>query len=360
MAHQKKDGMNYAPKGIENKVVEPGEFNVGITALDHGHIFGMSNGLLESGATLKYVYDPDPEKVAEYTEQFPMVEVVDSLDTILNDESIKLVAAAAIPNKRSALGNKVMKAGKDYFTDKTGFTTLEQLNETKEVVKETGRKYFVYFSERLHVEGAVYAGQLIKEGRIGDVIQVTGFGPHRLDKEKRPDWFFNKEEYGGILADIGSHQIEQFLYFTGNENAEVLHSKVANYANPSTPELEDYGDATLVGDNGATFFFKVHWFTPDGLPTWGDGRTFITGTDGYIEIRKYVNLGEEEVSGDHVYVVTHDGVEEHHVAGKVGFPFFGELILDSINRTENAMTQEHIFKAQELCLVAQEEAQVIR
>lgn len=115
-----------------------------------------------------------------------------------------------------------------------------------------------------------------------------------------------------------------------------------------------------MGDNGATFFFKVHWFTPDGLPTWGDGRTFITGTDGYIEIRKYVNLGEEEVSGDHVYVVTHDGVEEHHVAGKVGFPFFGELILDSINRTENAMTQEHIFKAQELCLVAQEEAQVIR
>lgn len=320
----------------------------------------LSNGLLESGATLKYVYDPDPEKVAEYTEQFPMVEVVDSLDTILNDESIKLVAAAAIPNKRSALGNKVMKAGKDYFTDKTGFTNMNQLNETKKVVKETGRKYFVYFSERLHVEGAVYAGQLIKEGRIGDVIQVTGFGPHRLDKEKRPDWFFNKEEYGGILADIGSHQIEQFLYFTGNENAEVLHSKVANYANPSTPELEDYGDATLVGDNGATFFFKVHWFTPDGLPTWGDGRTFITGTEGYIEIRKYVNLGDEEASGDHVYVVTHDGVEEHHVAGKVGFPFFGELILDSINRTENAMTQEHIFKAQELCLVAQEEAQVIR
>lgn len=359
MAHQKKDGMNYAPKGIVNKVVEEGEFNVGITALDHGHIYGMSNGLLEAGATLKYVYDPDPEKVAAYLEKFPQVEVVDSLDVILEDPSINLVAAAAIPNLRSPLGNQVMRAGKDYFTDKTGFTSLEQLEETKRVVEETGRKYFVYFSERLHVEGAIYAGQLIEEGKIGRVLQVTGFGPHRLDKEKRPSWFFNKEEYGGILSDIGSHQIEQFLYYTGNKDAKVLQSKVANYANSDTPELEDYGDATLVGENGATFFFKVHWFTPDGLPTWGDGRTFITGTKGSIEIRKYVNLGDEEVSGDHVFLVTDEGVEEHQVTGKIGFPFFGQLILDSLNRTEEAMTQAHIFKAQELCLIAQREALVI-
>ena len=216
------DGMNYAPKGKETHVVQPGEFQVGIAALDHGHIYGMSNGLKEAGATIKYVYDQDPEKVKAYKETFPEVEAVDSISTILNDSDIKMVAAAAIPNKRSALGNRVMRADKDYFTDKTGFTTMEQLEETKKVVAETGRRYFVYFSERLHVESAIFAGQLINEGRIGRVIQVTGFGPHRLDKEKRPDWFFNKEEYGGILADIGSHQIEQFLYYTGNKDAREI------------------------------------------------------------------------------------------------------------------------------------------
>lgn len=354
-----KDGMNYAPTGIENYVVEPGEFNVGITGLDHGHINGMSNGLLEAGATLKYVYDPDPLKVEEYTKLFPMVEVVDSLEAILEDDSIHLVAAATIPSQRSALGNRVMRAGKDYFTDKTGFTTLEQLEETKQVVAETGKKYWVYFSERLHVEGAILAGQMIEEGKIGRVLQVTGFGPHRLDKEKRPEWFFKKDTYGGILTDIGSHQIEQFLYYTGNTEATVAHSKVANYNNPDTPELEDYGDATLIGENGATFYFKVDWFTPDGLPTWGDGRTFITGTEGTIEVRKYLNLGEED-TGDHVFLVTNEGVEHHQVTGKIGFPFFGEMILDCINRTENAMTQEHIFKAQELCLLAQQQAERIR
>lgn len=347
--------MNYAPKGKINRVVEPGAFNVGVMALDHGHINGMTNGLIEAGATIKYVYDPDAEKVANYLESFPDVTVAESLEQILEDPEIQLVAAAAVPNLRSALGNRVMRAGKDYFTDKTGFTTLEQLEETKKVVAETGKKYWVYFSERLHVEGAVFAGQLIEDGRIGRVIQVTGFGPHRLDKEKRPDWFFKKEQYGGILADIGSHQIEQFLYYTGNTDAKVLHSKVGNYNNPNTPELEDYGDATLIGDNGATFIFKVDWFTPDGLGTWGDGRTFITGTEGTIEIRKYINVATEQ-TGDHLFLVTKDGEEHYSLTGEVGFPFFGEMILDCINRTENAMTQEHIFKAQELCLKAQEQA----
>lgn len=351
--------MNYAPKGKVNRVVAEGEFNFAAAALDHGHINGMTNGLLEAGATLKWVYDRDPEKVKAYQEQFPQAKAAESLEQILEDPEIHLVAAAAIPNERSALGNRVMRAGKDYFTDKTAFTTMEQLEETKRVVKETGQKFWVYFSERLHVEGAVFAGQLIKDGVIGDVLQVTGFGPHRLDKDKRPDWFFNKEQYGGILCDIGSHQIEQFLYFSGNEDAKILHSKVANYNNPDTPELEDYGDATLVGENGATFFFKVDWFTPDGLSTWGDGRMFITGTKGTIEVRKYVDVAREE-SGDHLYLVTEEGEKHYALTGEVGFPFFGEMVKDCINRTENAMTQEHIFKAQELCLLAQEKAEVLQ
>ena len=350
--------MTYAPKGKPNPVVKEGEFPIAAVALDHGHINGMCNGLIEAGATLKWVYDPDEQKVNDFIEQFPGVQAAESLEQVLHDESIKLVAAAAIPSERSALGNKVMRAGKDYFTDKTPFTTMAQLEETKRVVKETGQKYMVYFSERLHVEGAVFAGDLIKDGAIGKVIQVTGFGPHRLNASSRPDWFFNKKQYGGILCDIGSHQIEQFLYYAGCENAEILHSKVGNYNNLKYPELEDYGDATLLGDNGATQIFKVDWFTPDGLSTWGDGRTFITGTEGTIEIRKYVDVAREE-TGDHLFLVNKDGEKHYKLSGEVGFPFFGEFIKDCIKRTENAMTQAHAFKAAELCLKAQEQAIVV-
>lgn len=356
---QKSDGMNYAPKGKPNAVVKPGEFVFAAVALDHGHIYGMTNGLLEAGATLKWVYDPDPAKAAAYAAKYPQAKIAASEEEVLQDPEVKLIAGAAVPSERCALGLRAMDAGKDYFTDKAPFTTLEQLESAKQKVKETGKKYMVYFSERLHVEAAIYAGQLIEQGAIGKVVQVIGFGPHRLSAPSRPEWFFKKANYCGILGDIGSHQIEQFLFYAGCKDAKVLHSKVANYNNPEYPELEDFGDATLLGDNGATQYFRVDWLTPDGLGTWGDGRTTILGTDGYIELRKYIDVARDK-SGDHVYLVNHTGEHHFEVSGQVGFPFFGELILDCINRTEKAMTQEHAFKAAELCLKAQEQAIVIQ
>jgi predicted dehydrogenase len=245
-----------------------------------------------------------------------------------------------------------MRAGKDYFTDKAPFTSLDQLDEARRVVEETGRKYAVYYSERLHVECAVFAGDLIHQGVIGRVIQVLGLGPHRLSKSSRPAWFFEKAKTGGILCDIGSHQIEQFLSYTSASDATVTAAAVGNFNNPDTPELEDFGEASLVADNGASSYFRVDWFTPDGLHTWGDGRTFILGTAGYIELRKYLDVGRDP-SGDHLYLVTHEGEQHLPVRGQVGYPFFGDLILDCLNRTENAMTQTHAFKAAELCLKAQ-------
>jgi predicted dehydrogenase len=345
-----KDGMNYAPVGKPQPVVAPGEFIIAAAALDHGHIYGMCNGLIEAGATLKWVYDPDPAKVAKFVEQYPQVKVADSLETILTDASVQLVAGAAVPSERCPLGLKVMDAGKDYFTDKAPLTTLAQLEQAKRKVRETGRKYAVYYSERLHVESAVFAGQLVEQGAIGRVMQTLGVGPHR-EGEGRPDWFYDKALFGGILCDIGSHQIEQFLFYTGNRNARVVASQVRNVNHPQYPLFEDFGDAMLAGDNGATGYFRCDWFTPDGLSSWGDGRLTLLGTEGYIEIRKYVDITRQEQ--DVVYLVNKEGEFRYPVAGKVGFPYFGQLILDCLNRTENAMTQEHTFKAAELCVKAQ-------
>jgi predicted dehydrogenase len=348
--------MNYAPKGKPNPVVKPGEFCFAAAALDHGHIYGMCNGLTEAGATLKSVYDPDPRKADALIAKFPGARRARSEDEILSDPEVRLVAGAAVTSERCALGLRAMSAGKDYFTDKAPLTTLAQLDAAKAKARETGRKYMAYYSERLHVESAVFAGQLIEQGAIGRVIQVLGLGPHRLSAPSRPDWFFVKEKYGGILCDIGSHQIEQFLFYAGAKDAKVAYSQIANYSHPQYPELDDFGDATLIGDNGATQYFRVDWFTPDGLGAWGDGRTIILGAEGFIEQRKYINIGTKQPGGGHVYLA--NGREETYfnVEGKVGYPYFGQLVLDCLNRTEYAMTQEHAFKAAELCVRAQMQA----
>lgn len=348
----KSSGMMYAPKGKSKPVCRKGEFPVGVIGLDHGHIYGMCNGLSEAGADIVLVYDPDPAKVDAFRKSFPEAKAARSMEEVLEHPTLRLIATAAIPCNRSGIGMKVMDHGKDFFTDKPPFTTLAQIDEARKKVAATGKKYAVYYSERLHVESAVFAGKLIADGAIGRVVQVLGTGPHRISLPQRPDWFFQKEKYGGILVDIGSHQIEQFLSFTGARDAQVLSSRVANYKFKQYPGLEDFGDATLLADNGATGYFRVDWFTPDGLRSWGDGRTFILGTEGYIELRKYIDITRSQ-EGDQVFLVDHKGEQHFSVAGQVGFPYFGELIRDCLDRTQKAFDQELFFRATELAILAE-------
>lgn len=349
------DGMNYTPEGKPSPVCKPGEFVFAAIGLDHGHIYGMCRGLINAGAQLKWVYDPDPAKMESLLKLYRGAKPSRSEEEALEDPEIHLVASSRIPADRADFGIRVMEYGKDYFVDKAPLTTLDQLQRVKKTIARTGKTFNVYYSERLHVESAIHAGHLIADGAIGQVVQVLGMGPHRMNESSRPEWFFHRERYGGILCDIGSHQIEQFLFYSGAKDARVVASKIANYSHKHYANFEDFGDATLIADNGATNYFRVDWFTPDGLGTWGDGRTFILGTKGYIELRKYIDVGRDP-EGDHVYLVDSKG--EHHIPvhGKVGYPYFGQLILDCLNRTQNAMAQDHALKAAELSVRAQADA----
>ncbi len=355
MSVQKADGMNYAPKGKSKPVCGPGEFRMAAIGLDHGHIYGMTNGLMEAGAELAWVYDPDPQKVEAFRKAYPEVRAARSEAEVLEDPSVRLIAGAPIPCERGPLGLRAMDHGKDYFADKPPVTTLEQLDAVRTKAAQTRRIFAAYYAERLHSEAGMRASQLVRAGAVGRVLQVLGLGPHRLNAPSRPAWFWDPRKYGGILVDIGSHQVEQFLFYSGAADARLLHSKIANYHCRDHPEFQDFGDATFVADNGATLYFRVDWFTPNGLGCWGDGRTVILGTDGYIELRKYVDIARDK-EGDHVYLVDHKG--EHHfpVHGQVGFPYFGQLILDCLGRTEEAMPQRHTFLAIELALKAQAQA----
>jgi predicted dehydrogenase len=355
---QKADGMNYAPRGKASAVCGPGEFRFAAVGLDHGHIYGMCNGLTEAGGELTWVFDSDPQRIAAFCATYPGVKMARTEAEILEDPTVRLIASATVPCRRGPLGLRVMDHGKDYFADKPPLTSADQLDAARKKVAETRRIYAVYYSERLHVEAAVKADALIRQGAIGRVVQVIGLGPHRLNAPTRPAWFWDPVQYGGILVDIGCHQIEQFLHYAGANDARVLHSKVGNYHNRSHPGFQDFGDATLVADNGATGYFRVDWFTPAGLGAWGDGRTVILGTDGYIELRKYLDVARD-ATGDHVYLVDHKG--EHHlpVNGSVGFPYFGQLIVDCLHRTDSAMRQRHTFLAIELALWAQSQAMTV-
>jgi predicted dehydrogenase len=318
--------------------------------LNHGHIYGQARLLLRAGAELAAFHAAEDDLAAAFAREFPQARRAESADAILHDESIQLLVTAAIPDERAPLAIAAMRHGKDVMSDKPGCVSLEQLAALREAQAETGRIYSVCYSERFENAATVRAGELVAEGAIGRVVQTIGLGPHRISLATRPAWFFQRARYGGILNDIASHQADQFLFFTGSRSAEVLAAQVANVNHPQHPEFEDFGDMLLRGDGGSGYI-RVDWFTPDGLGTWGDGRLTILGTDGFIEVRKNVDIAGRP-GGNHLFLVNGKGTFHEDCSGR-DLPYGRQLLHDILHRTETAMPQAHCFLATELALRAQ-------
>ena len=321
--------------------------------LDHAHIYGMTRAIQRGGGELVSFYAQDPAQIAQYRKEFGDVKLARSEDEILGDKSVQLILGAPIPDLRAPLGIRAMKAGKDYLGDKPAITSLEQLAEVRKTIRSTRRKFAIMYSERLEVRSAVYAGELVQQGAIGKVVQTVNLAPHRMNIPSRPEWFFDKARYGGILTDIGSHQADQFLFYTGSTRAHVVAAQTGNVNYPKYPKFEDFGDMIATG-NGGTGYIRVDWFTPDGLDTWGDGRLFILGTEGYIELRKYTNVAVAK-GGNHLFIV--DKKQARYIdCNKVPLPFGPQFVSDVVNRTEIAQDQAQALLAAELVLVAQKNA----
>jgi len=327
--------------------------NFAVIGLDHAHIYSMTDAVVRGGGKLVAFHAEDPAQISAFRARYGNVRLARSAQEVIDDKTIQLVAAAPIPDLRAPLGIRVIHAGKDYLSDKPAITSLEQLAQVREAVRMTGRKFAIMYSERLEVPAAIKAGELVQQGAIGRVVQTVNLAPHRVNAPSRPDWFWDKARYGGILTDIGSHQVEQFLHYTNSRRARVLSSQTGNIAWPQRPDFEDFGDMTVTGDGG-TGYVRVDWYTPDGLGVWGDGRLFLLGTEGYIELRKYVDPGGRPGS-NHLLLV--DRKQTVYMdCSKVPLPFGPQFVSDIVERTSNAQDQEQALLAAELVLIAQKNA----
>jgi predicted dehydrogenase len=336
-----------------------------VCGMSHDHIYGMVGAVQRGGGELIAAYGEEPEKLAAFTRRYPDVKLVKSEDEILNDGAVQLVLSSTIASHRAPLGVRVMEHGKDYLSDKPGITTLAQLAAVRRTIAHTQRIYGIMYSERLEVKAAVKAGELIQAGAIGRVLQTINIAPHQIHQghgdagggSGRPEWFWNPEEYGGILCDIGSHQVDQFLYYTGSTEAEVVASQVANVAHPDRPRFQDFGDMMLRGNRGMGYV-RLDWFTPDGLGTWGDGRLFVLGTEGYIELRKYIAVAVKK-SGNNLFIV--DQKEARYIdCSNLTLPFGPQFVADVVNRTHTAQDQTQCLLAAELSIRAQQNAKIAR
>lgn len=345
---------------------EPPKYRVkfAVCGISHDHIYGMIAAIQRGGGEMVAAWGREPDKVAAFTRRFPNVKMVKTQDEILDDASVQLVLSSQIANERAALGLRAMQNGKDFLADKPGITTLEQLAQVRKTIAATGRIFAIMYSELLEVKAAVYAGVLVQQGAIGKVIQTINIAPHQIAQHSgnagggadRPGWFWNPEQSGGILCDIGSHQVNQFLFYTGSTKAEVVESQVANIRHPEHPLFQDFGDMVLRGDRGVGYV-RLDWFTPAGLGTWGDGRLFILGTEGYIEVRKYIDVTVRR-QGNNLFLV--DQKQARFIdCGNMSLPFGPQFVADVVNRTHVAQDQAQCLLAAQLSIEAQRGATVV-
>jgi len=330
----------------------------GVCGISHDHIHGMIGAIQRGGGELVSYWGAEPDKLAVFAKRYPNAKAARTQDEVLHDSSMQLVLSSHIANERAGIGVRAMKAGKDFLADKPGITTLADLALVRKTVAETGRIYAILYSERLEVRAAVHAGEMIRQGAIGKVIQTINIAPHQVIQHpgdngggsQRPAWFWEDVQYGGILCDIGSHQIDQFLFYTGSTQAEVVAAQTANLRHPDHPHFQDFGDMMLKGDKGFGYV-RLDWFTPDGLGTWGDGRLFVLGTDGYIELRKYTNVAVSK-QGNNLFVV--DGKRARFIDCNNGaLPFGPQFVADIVGRTHTAQDQTQCLLAAELSIRAQ-------
>ncbi|HEY4838292.1 MAG TPA: Gfo/Idh/MocA family oxidoreductase [Candidatus Acidoferrales bacterium] len=351
---------------LPKQAEEPPKYHIkfSVCGMSHDHIYGMIGAIQRGGGELVAAWGGEEDKIAAFAKRYPDVKIVKTQDEILNDPSTQLVLSSQIANERAPLGARAMKHGKDFLSDKPGCTTLQQLEDLRKTIAETKRIYGILYSERLEVKAAVYAGELVQQGAIGKVIQTINIAPHQIIQGTgdagggtgRPEWFWNPEQYGGILCDIGSHQVDQFLFYTGSTQAEIAESQVANVRHPDRPRFQDFGDMILRGDRGLGYV-RLDWFTPKGLGTWGDGRLFILGTDGYIEIRKYTNVAVNK-QGNNLFIVNNK--EARYIdCNNMPLPFGPQFVADVVNRTHIAQDQTQCLLAAELVIKAQKNAKVV-
>lgn len=328
-----------------------------VIGLDHRHVYELTQHLLDAGMACAGYWPVTTNALVlqGFRKRFPHLSAVAERDRLLDDPTIQLIVTAAIPSERAGIAIEAMRHGKDVLCDKPGITSRAQLDAVRHTVNETRRIFSICFGERFLSPASAMARDLVRQGAIGRLVQTTTMSPHRLNRDLRPDWFWNPATNGSILVDIASHQIEQFLHITDRLDAEIAHAAIRSVAPERTPvpDFQDFGEIILRNDV-ATGYVRVDWFTPDGLADWGDGRAFIIGTEGSMELRKNLDLAGRP-GGQHLFLVT-SGKTEHIACADRPLGVFRAFAADVRDRTQTAMSQAHCFAVCRLALEAEEKA----
>lgn len=261
------------------------ELRVAMAGLAHGHGTGFLKSLSAlPGVKIVGFFDSEnPQAAKQASEEFG-TPVYEDLEQLLRHAGANMMLTAAVNDKKSQYIVQALDAGLHCMADKPLVSSMEELESIERALERNkSSKLYLMLTERFNA-ALVAAKQIVDRGEIGRVTNIVAIRPHRLNPEARPAWMFDSRRYGGILNDIGIHDLDIARWFTGNEMDRVLAASTSNHRSCCFTDFNDNGEAMVRMKDGAIAFIYVHWMTPDAYPAHGETRFIITGTRGQIEV----------------------------------------------------------------------------
>jgi predicted dehydrogenase len=252
---------------------------VAIIGVAHPHVEYVLEELKRSDRkdyTLLGVQDSDVELAHHYAAPFG-APVFAQVNEILAERPDVAVIAGRYA-ERGTEAAAALRAGAHIIADKPLCTSLEQLNEVEQAVRVSGRSVTLLLEKRGYPE-TLAAHEFIQTGGLGEIVGITSVGPHKLNPNTRPEWFFRRDEYGGIIGDLAVHDLDTALLFAPAQSAQVR-----GWVRAVAPNgFAHYGVASVITPT-TVISAEVSWLTPQASDVHGDYRMRVVGTRGTLEI----------------------------------------------------------------------------
>ena len=261
------------------------EIKIAMAGLAHGHgIAFLDSALKFDGVSVVGFYDDENPLSAQEASKTFNAPVYNDLDELLQKSGANTLLTAAINSSKADIIVKAVEAGLHIISDKPLVTKMDDLNRiTDALEKNKNVKLYLMLSER-YSPVLVTTKNLIDAGEIGQVVNIINMRPHRLRPQGRPAWMFDSKQYGGILNDIGVHDIDIAVWLSGCEVDKILAASVSNKRFNEFDDFDDNGEAMLRLKNGCIVFILESWLTPEKYPHHGEMKFIVHGTKGQITV----------------------------------------------------------------------------
>lgn len=290
----------------------------------------------------------------EQWEKLPNHEIIPRYDTLpdmLADKTLDMISLCS-PRRADQEADAIacLEAGFHVYAEKPAVLTEEGLDRVLATAKRCGRE-FHEIADTVFFEPWWSMRQLVREGQLGEVVQVYAQKSYPVNNGNRPQ---DEVTDGGLIRWVGIHAMRFVEHITGLSVTDVqaVQTHLGNAALNGVENGDNVGLYTAASlqmklENGGLATICMNYLNPKCFPNWGNEHVRVFGTKGMVEITD---------GGRHSHLYTAVDVGEIDTSKSTCPDFLTELLRHLRYGTPLTMTAEEELHPLRMVLRAEKTA----